>query len=49
MRYEFLKELAIINNEEYKFEYKNGSNKSNELIKSLTKLIDEWINLEMHG
>jgi hypothetical protein len=49
MRYKFLKELAIINNEEYEFEYKNGSNESNELIKSLTKLIDEWINLEMHG
>jgi hypothetical protein len=42
MKCKFLKELAIINNEEYEFEYKNGSN-------SLTKLIDEWINLEMHG
>ena len=49
MRYEILKELAIMNNEEYEFEYKNESNKSNKLIKSLTKLIDEWINIEMHG
>jgi hypothetical protein len=49
MSYKFLKELVIVNNEEYEFGYENGSNEPNKLIKALTNFMDEWINLEMYG
>jgi hypothetical protein len=46
MSYKFIKEFVIVNNEEFKFGYKN---ESNELIKALTIFIDQWINLEIYG
>jgi hypothetical protein len=38
-----------MNNKEYEFKYRNGSNEYNNLIKVLIKLMDEWIDLEMYG
>lgn len=35
-----------MNNEEDEFEYENGLIESNKLIKALTKVMDEWINLK---
>ena len=49
MSYGFLKELVNINTVEYELEYRNGSNESNELIKVLTKLMGDWINIEVWG
>jgi len=46
MSYKFIIELIIINNEKDEFEYENGLIESNKLIKALTKVMDEWINLK---
>jgi hypothetical protein len=46
MSYRFIKELVIMKSKEYEVKYGNESNESNEFIKVLTKLIDEWINLK---
>jgi hypothetical protein len=36
----------IMNNEKDEFEYENGLIEPNKLIKALTKVMDEWINLK---
>ena len=38
-----------MNKKAYEYEYINGSNEFNKLIKALTKLMDKQINLEIYG
>jgi len=46
LSYKFIIELMIMNNEKDEFEYENGLIEPNKLIKALTKVMDEWINLK---